>query len=199
MQRVKRALEMRRARERQLFRRRYSFEIVLRAVEMGLVSVGVPARTRIGRNFDLRKTLFCLLHRRFVVVRIDQELKVGRHVLPLLGQHIVDVRIHPVVRIAHRLLPQSLLVGRQCGGFALGAVDGGEMHQQITEQVQHAAGIFLAKAPQRSIGAARVERERSLSDAADFAAPRTTVRRRSRKCRPSRHCRRTMAAARSIR
>ena len=126
---------------------------------MGLVSVGVPAGAGIGRNFDLRKTLFRLLHRRFVVVRIDQQLKVWRHVLTLLGQHIVDVRIHPVIRIAHRLLPQRLLVGRQCAGFALGAVDGGEMHQQITEQVQHAAGIFLAKAPQRSISAARIERE----------------------------------------
>jgi hypothetical protein len=67
------------------------------------------------------------------------------------------MRIHPVIRIAHRLLPQSLLVGRQRAGLALGAVNGGEMHHQITEQVQHAAGIFLAEAPQRSIGAARVE------------------------------------------
>jgi hypothetical protein len=33
------------------------------------------------------------------------------------------------------------------------------MHQQITEQVQHPAGIFLAKAAQRSVGAAGVERE----------------------------------------
>ena len=199
MQRVKRPLEMRRAREHQLFRRRYSFEIVLRAVEMGLVSVGVPAGAGVGRNFDLRKTLFRLLHRRFVVVRIDQQLKVWRHVLTLLGQHVVDVRIHPVIRIAHRLLPQRLLVGRQCARFALGAVHGGEMHRANS-------GTGAARRrdiPRESSPAFRRRRAdrtgKSLSDAADFAWPRTTVRRRSRKCRPCRHCRRTMAAARSIR
>ena len=35
----------------------------------------------------------------------------------------------------------------------------GKVHEQVSEQVQHAAGIFLAKAAQRSVGAARIERE----------------------------------------
>ena len=82
--------------------------------------------------------------------------------LALLRHHIVDVRIHLVVGIGHRLLPQLFPLGRQRLRAAPCADACREMTDQITKQVHDAAGIFVAEAAELAIGAARVEREDRL-------------------------------------
>ena len=100
-----RPLQMRRPGQQKLLRRIDVAVPMLAAVQMGLVGVAVPAGTGVGRHLDGGELRFALLHRRFAVVRIDQHVVVGRHVLALLRDHIVDVRIHFVVGIVHGLAP----------------------------------------------------------------------------------------------
>src|SRR4051794_19793311 len=72
------------------------------------------------------------------------------------------MRGHPVVRIAHGLFPQRLLLRRQGPRPAPRSVKGGEMHDQVAEEMNNATGIFLAEAAQRAVGAARIERKDRL-------------------------------------
>ena len=102
-------------------------------------------------------SLFC--HRRFGIVRIDQHIVIRRHVLAFLRDQIVDVRIHLVVGIVHGLAPHRLALRRQWAGRALVLMHRREMADQIAEQVDDAAGIFVAEAAELAIGAARIERE----------------------------------------
>ncbi len=82
--------------------------------------------------------------------------------LALLCQQIVDVRIHPVVGITHRGAPERLALGRQRSRLALHLVHGREVADEIAEQMDDAARIFLAEAAEHPIGAARIEREDRL-------------------------------------
>src|SRR5262245_17963044 len=79
---------------------------VLRAVEMGLVGVAVPARAAIGGDVDLGELGLAFLDRRLLVVGIDENIEIDREVLAFERQHVVDVRIHLEVGIGDRLLPQ---------------------------------------------------------------------------------------------
>ena len=75
---------------------------------------------------------------------------------------IQNVRIHAVVGIGHRLPPVGFPRLRQRARRSAILVHGGEMPDQIAEQMQHAAGIFLAEAAERAVGAARIERKDRL-------------------------------------
>ena len=162
VERVERALEMRRTGEHELLGRDDIGEIALRTVEVGLVRVAVPAGAGIDRHLDLGEIGLAALDHLFLVVGIDQQIEIGRHVLAFLRQQIEHVRIHAVVGIGHRLAPVGLPGLGQLPGRPLVLMDGGEMADQIAEQVQHAARIFLAEAAQHAIGTARVEREDCL-------------------------------------
>ena len=82
--------------------------------------------------------------------------------LAFLGQYIEDMRIHPVIGILHRLPPQRFALGRKLARLALVLMQGREVLDQVTEGVEHAAGIFLAEASQSAERATRVEREDRL-------------------------------------
>src|SRR6266700_2109400 len=82
--------------------------------------------------------------------------------LTLEAQQMEEVRIHPIVGIAHRLPPQLIARGRQLGGCALGPVRAGEVILQIAERMDHATRIFLVETAKVPIGAARIVREYSL-------------------------------------
>src|SRR5262249_5022560 len=86
----------------------------------------------------------------------------GRHVLTLLGEHIEHVRIHPVIRIAHRLAPERLALGRELARPALALMERGGMHDEIAEEVQHAPRLLLTEASEDAERAARVERKDRL-------------------------------------
>ena len=156
---VIRPLQMRRAGEQQLLRRPDVAEPVLAAVEVRLVGVAVPAGAGISRHLDVGEFRLALFHRGFGVVRIDQHIVVRRHVLAFLRDQIVDVRIHLVVGIVHGLLPHRLALRRQRAGRALVLMHRREMADQIAEQMDDAAGIFVAEAAELAVSAARVERE----------------------------------------
>ena len=135
---------------------------VLRADEMGLVGVAVPARAGIGRDLDLRKLGLALLDRFFLVVGVDENVEIGREMLALERQHVVDVRIHLEVGIGDRLLPQLFPLGRQRLRLPLLLMGRRIDLQQKSKQVDDAAGIFVAKAAGIAVGAARIERKDRL-------------------------------------
>ena len=159
VERVIGPLDMRRPGEQQLLRRLDVAVPVLAAVEMGLVGVAVPAGPGIGRHLDIGELRLALFHRRFGVERVDQHIVIRRHVLAFLRDQIVDVRIHLVVGIIHRLAPHLFALRRQRTGRPLVLMHRREMADQITEQMDDAAGIFVAEAAELAISAARVERE----------------------------------------
>ena len=162
VQRMERPLQMRRPGECQFLRRTQTLEIVLRAVEMRFVGVSVPACAGIARHLDLFERLLGRLDRRLLIVRVDQQIEIRRHVLALLGQHVEDMRIHPVIGILHGLAPERFAFARQFARLAFVLVQSGEVHDQVAEKVQHAARIFLAETAQRAERAARIERENRL-------------------------------------
>ena len=67
-----------------------------------------------------------------------------------------------IIRVIHRLPPQRIPAQAAMLPASFHAVNGGEMHDQITKQMYHAAGIFLAEATDRSVGPAWIEREDRL-------------------------------------
>ena len=153
---------MRRAGQHHFLRGGDFTEIGLRAREVRFVRVTVPAGAGISRHSDFGKFRLGLDDCFLVVVRVDQHIEITRHVLSALDQHIVQVRIHPDIRIGHGLAPLLFLVRRQGAGRATGGVDGREVIHQIAEGMQHAARIFLAEAAELAVGAARVVGEDGL-------------------------------------
>ena len=91
--------------EKFLVRRLDVAKPILRAVEVGLVGVAVPARAGIGGDGHLGELGLAFLDRRLLVVGIDENVEIGREVLAFERQHVVDVRIHLEVGIGDRLLP----------------------------------------------------------------------------------------------
>ena len=123
---------------------------------MGLVGVAVPAGTGVGRHGDVLKFPLGLYDRFLAIKRIDQHVEIARHMLALLDQHIMQMRIHADVGIRHRLTPHRLFLGRQLAGRAARGMHGGEMVHEIAEGVQHAARILFAEAAEFAVGAARI-------------------------------------------
>ena len=78
---------------------------VLRAIEMGLVGIGVPTRARMHGNVDERELRLALAHDLFAIIGVEQQIKVGGHVLALLREHVEHMGIDPVIRILHRRAP----------------------------------------------------------------------------------------------
>jgi hypothetical protein len=54
------------------------------------------------------------------------------------------------------------MAARQSAWLALALVQSGEMHDQVAEEVEHAAWIFFAETAERAERAARIERENRL-------------------------------------
>ena len=135
---------------------------VLGANEMGLVAVAVPARAGIGRNLDLGELGLALLDRVLLVVGVDENVEIGREVLSLEREHVVDVRVHLEVGIGDRLLPQLFPLRRQRLGLPFLLMSGSIDLQQESKEVDDAAGIFVAKAAGIAVGAAWVEWEDRL-------------------------------------
>ena len=146
----------------QFLRAAQTLEIILRAIEMRLVRVSVPAGAGVARHLDLLDRLLGRFYNGLLVVRVDQKVEVRRHMLALLGQHIEDVRIHAVIGVLHGFAPQRFALGRQFARFALVLVQGGKMHDQVSEEVEHPARIFFPKTAERAQRTARVEREDCL-------------------------------------
>ena len=121
MQGMERPLEMSGTGEHQFLRRRNLFEIVLRPVEVGLVGIGVPARAGVGGHFDLREQFSASWTTVSLSYGIDKQIEIGWHMLALLGQHVVDMRIHLIVGIGHGLAPDRFLLWRQRTRLALRA------------------------------------------------------------------------------
>src|SRR5271169_1626703 len=129
---------------------------------MRLVGVCVPARTGVAWHLDPFERLLSRLGHGLLIVWIDQQIKIWRHVLALLGQHIENMRIYPIIGVLHGLAPERFTLARQFAWLAFALVQSGEMHDQVAEEVEHAAWIFLAEAAQRAERAARIERENRL-------------------------------------
>src|ERR1039457_4984143 len=72
------------------------------------------------------------------------------------------MRIHPVIGVLHSLSPKGFATARQFARFTLVLVQSGEVHNQVTEEVEHAARVFFAETAQRTERAARIERENRL-------------------------------------
>src|SRR5262245_17963043 len=107
MERLDRPVEMGGAGEQELLVRRLDVaKPILRAVEMGLVGVAVPARAGIGGDVDLGELGLAFLDRRLLVVGIDENVEIGREVLAFESQHVGDVRILLEFGMGDRLLPQ---------------------------------------------------------------------------------------------
>ena len=132
---------------------------VLRPVEMRLIRVAVPARAGVGRHVYVREFRFALFDRLSLVVRIDENVEKDRKVLALERQHVVDVRIHLVIGIGDRLLPQLFPFGRQRLRLSFVLMGRGINLQQKAKEMDHAAGIFVPEAAGFAIGAARIEWE----------------------------------------
>ena len=135
---------------------------VLRADEMGLVCVAVPAGAGVGRDLDPRKLGLALLDRLLLVVGIDENVEIGREVLALERQHVVDVRIHLEVGIGDRFLPQLFPFGRKRLWLPFLLMGRGIDLQEKPKEVDDPAGILVAKAAGFAIGAARIERKDRL-------------------------------------
>src|SRR5690606_761579 len=78
------------------------------------------------------------------------------------GHHVVDVRVDPVIRVVHRLLPGFFLFRWQAAGLTLVLVDRREMADQVAEGVDDAARIFVAEAAEEAVSAARINGEDGL-------------------------------------
>src|SRR5262249_4676471 len=136
---------------------------VLRAVEMGLVGVAVPARAGISGDVNLGELGLAFLDRRLLVVRIDENVEIGREVLAFERQHVVDVRIHLEVGIGDRLLPEPFPFRWEWLRLSFLLMRRGIDLQQKPKQMDDATGIFVAEAAGLAIGAARIERKDRLS------------------------------------
>ena len=82
--------------------------------------------------------------------------------LAFLRDQIVEVRIHLVVGIVHGVAPERLALRRQSAGRPLVLMHRRKMADEIPEQVDDAARIFIAKTTEFAIGAAGIEREDRL-------------------------------------
>ena len=49
----------------------------------------------------------------FVVIRIDQRIEHPRHMLAFEAEQMKEMRIHPIIGVAHRLAPQLIALGRK--------------------------------------------------------------------------------------
>src|SRR5438045_8127571 len=77
--------------------------------------------------------------------------------LPLLGQHVVDVRIHPVVGVGHCGFPEFFALSRQRLGLTFALVCCCVSLQKKSEEMNDAARIFVPKSAELAIGATRIE------------------------------------------
>src|SRR5215472_13954437 len=119
--------------EKLLVRRREVAKPVLRAVEVGLVGVAVPARAGIGGDGDLGELGLAFLDRRLLVVGIDENVEIGREVL---------WRSPPAIASPFRAGVASAVLSADA-----------PRHRPAAQQMDDAAGILVAEAAGLAIGA----------------------------------------------
>ena len=159
---MERPLQMRRPGDEELLRHALDFlKPLLAALQMQLVSVGVPARARVKGDLDPRHFLFGLFHDVVWIVRIEHGVVDQRHGLAFFHDDVEDVRIHHQVGIAHGRAPELVGVAGELAGLAaIDVIDGAAVEQEH-HRVDHAAWIEVAKSP-LPVGAHRVVGEDRL-------------------------------------
>ena len=94
-----------------------------------------------------------------MVIGIDQDVEETGKVLSLEREHVEHMRIHPVIGVRHRFLPELFPFWGESFRLPLVLMRRGIDLKQKAEEMDHAAGIFITKAARLSVGAARIERK----------------------------------------
>jgi hypothetical protein len=82
--------------------------------------------------------------------------------LAFLRKHVEDRGMYPVIRIVHRSAPQSVSLRHELSWRALILMERREMADQVAKEMEHTAGMFVAKATEVTIGAPRIKWEDRL-------------------------------------
>src|SRR4029078_3694466 len=145
-----------------LVRRVEGAKPVLCAYEVSLGGVAVPTRAGIGRDLDLGKLGLALLDRFFLVVGVDEDVEIRRAMLSLEREHVVAVRVDLEVGIGDRFLPELFPLGRQRLRLPFLLMSRRIDLQQKPEQVDDAAGIFVAEPARIAVFTSRTDRKYRL-------------------------------------